>query len=259
LKTPNPLSQAISLPEQKSNKLVETPAASSGKKTNKPIANPQMPSTSLDPTPKNIQEVIQQDFPAVPTNRRGVNRFNRGPFQKSTWRKRGKPYEKTLTTSDPIQVSSDLESPHKRLREVSIDELEPHRRTKYEPTSPYKPPITPTSQMPTLDPKTDRHSTSFKGSKPSFEIFYPAPAIEKLQQENFQLLQQLEERKTLDMHLHHDNAILQAKVNSLQQLVDDMTKTNHNPRAQLKQHKKHKTKSSQQEGEASKANPSQQS
>jgi predicted RNase H-like nuclease (RuvC/YqgF family) len=60
------------------------------------------------------------------------------------------------------------------------------------------------------------------------------------------------------MHLHHDNAILQEKVNSLQRLVDEMTKTNRNLRAQLKQHKRHKTKSSQQEGEASKANPSQQ-
>jgi hypothetical protein len=78
-----------------------------------------MPSISLDPTPKKLQEVIQQDFPTVPTNRRGANRFNRGPFRKSTRSTRGKPYAKPLTTSDPIQVSSDLESPHKRLREVS--------------------------------------------------------------------------------------------------------------------------------------------
>jgi hypothetical protein len=95
-------------------------------------------------------------------------------------------------------VSSDLESPHKRLREVSADELKPQRKTKSEPTSPHQPPITPTSQMPTPDPKNDRHSTYFKGSKPSSEISDPAPAIEKLQQENFQLLQQLEDRKTLD-------------------------------------------------------------
>jgi predicted RNase H-like nuclease (RuvC/YqgF family) len=112
--------------------------------------------------------------------------------------------------------------------------------------------------MPTPDPKTDRHSAYLKGSKPSSEISDPAPAIEKLQQENFQVLQQLEERKTLDTHLHHDNAILQEKVNSLQRLVDDMTKTNRNLRAQLKQHKRHKKKYSQQEGEASKADPSQQ-
>ena len=55
----------------------------------------------------------------------------------------------------------------------------------------------------------------------------------------FQLLQQLEERKTLDMHIHHDNAILQAKVNSLQWLVDEMTKTDRNLRAQLKQHRRY--------------------
>jgi hypothetical protein len=215
-----------------------------------------MPSTSIDPAPKKLQEIIQQDFPVVPTNRRGANRFNRGYFQKITRNTRGKRYEKTLTTSDPIQVSSDIEIPHKRLRKVSAEELKPHRKTKSEHTSPHKPLVNPTSHMPTLDPKTDRIYTSFKGSKPSFEISNLAPTIEKLQQENDHLLQQLEERKTLDEHLHHDNTILQAKVNSLQRLVDKMTKTNRNLRAQLKQHKRHKRKSSGQEGEASKANPS---
>jgi hypothetical protein len=261
-RTPNPPAQTISLPEQ-FKKLVDTPASSSGKKTKskdqrKPIANLQMPSISLDPTPKNLQEVIQQDFPIVPTNRRGANRFDKGPFRKSTQSTREKPYAKPLPTSDPIQVSSDLESPHKRLREVSVNELEPQRKTKSEPTSPYQPPITPTSPMPTPDPKNDRLSTSFKGSKPSSEITDSAPAIEKLQKENFQLMQQLEERKTIDTHLHHDNAVLQAKVNSLQWLVDEMTKSNRSLRAQLKQHKKHKAKSSQQEGEASKVDPPQQ-
>ena len=70
--------------------------------------------------------------------------------------------------------------------------------------------------MPTLDPKTDRLSTSLKGPKPSSEITDYAPTIEELQKENHQLLQQLEERKTIDGHLHHDNALLQTKVNSLQ-------------------------------------------
>jgi hypothetical protein len=122
-------------------------------------------------------------------------------------------------------VSSDLESPHKRLREVFVDGLEPLRKTKSEPTSPYQSPITPTSPMPTLDPKTNRLSASLKGSKPSSEIIDSAPTIEKLQKENHHLLQQLEERKTIDTHLHHDNAVLQAKVNSLQRLVDEMTKS----------------------------------
>jgi glutamate mutase epsilon subunit len=110
--------------------------------------------------------------------------------------------------------------------------------------------------MPTPDHKTDRHYTSFKGSKPSSKIFDLALAIEKLQQENFQLLQQLEDSKTLDTHFHHDNSILQEKMNSLQRLIDEMTKTNRNLRAQLKQHKRHKTKSSRQKGEASKVDPS---
>jgi uncharacterized membrane-anchored protein YhcB (DUF1043 family) len=68
----------------------------------------------------------------------------------------------------------------------------------------------------------------------------------------------LEERKTLDTHFNHDNAFLQVKVNSLQRLVDEMTKSNRNLRAQLKQHKKHKATSSRQEGEASKVDPPQQ-
>jgi hypothetical protein len=83
-RTPKSLAQTIYLPEQYK-KLVDIPASSSGKKTKskdqkKPIINPPMPSISLDPTPKNIQEVIQQDFPIVPTNRRGANRFGKGPF-----------------------------------------------------------------------------------------------------------------------------------------------------------------------------------
>jgi predicted RNase H-like nuclease (RuvC/YqgF family) len=112
--------------------------------------------------------------------------------------------------------------------------------------------------MPTPDPKNGRHSSSLKVSKPSYEIIDPAPTIEKLQKENFQLLQQLEDRKTMDTHLHHDNEVLQEKVNSLQRLVDEMTKSNRNLRAQLKQHKRHTTKYSQQEGEASKVDPPQQ-
>jgi hypothetical protein len=68
----------------------------------------------------------------------------------------------------------------------------------------------------------------------------------------------LEERKTIDAHHHHDNAFLQAKVNFLQRLVDEMTKFNHSLRAQLKKHKRHKAKPSQQEGEAYKVDPPQQ-
>jgi hypothetical protein len=87
-RTPNPLAQAISLLEQYK-KLVDIPTSSSGKKTKskdqkKPINNCPMPSISLDPTPKKLQEVIQQDFPIVPTNRRGSNQFGKGPFRKST-------------------------------------------------------------------------------------------------------------------------------------------------------------------------------
>ena len=47
----------------------------------------------------------------------------------------------------------------------------------------------------------------------------------------------------MDRHLHHDNAVLQAKVNSIQWLVDQMTNENHSLHAQLKHQKRAKTKS----------------
>jgi hypothetical protein len=112
--------------------------------------------------------------------------------------------------------------------------------------------------MPTLDPKFDKLTTSLKGPKPSLEIIDSAPTIEDIQRENHQLLQQLEERKTIDAHLHHDNVVLQAKVNSLQRLFDGMTQSNRSLRAQLKQHKRQKAKPTQQEGEPSKVDPPQQ-
>jgi hypothetical protein len=134
-KTPNSLAQTLSLPEQYQ-KLVDIPTSSSRKKTKnkdqkKPIVDPPMPSFSLDPTPKNPQEVMQQDFPIIPTNKRGANRFGKGPFQKSTRNIRTKPYAKPPPSSDPIQVSSDLESPHKKPREVSVYGLEPLKNITY--------------------------------------------------------------------------------------------------------------------------------
>jgi hypothetical protein len=76
-RTPNPLAQILSLSEQYK-KLVDIPASSSGKNTKskyqkKPVVNPPMPSIFLDPTPKNLQELIQKDFPIIPVNRRGAN------------------------------------------------------------------------------------------------------------------------------------------------------------------------------------------
>jgi len=64
-----------------------------------------------------------------------------------------------------------------------------------------------------------------------------------LQQENGQLAQHIGEYETLDRHLHHDNVVIQAKVNSLQCLVDDMTTTNHSLRMKLKHRKGSKKKS----------------
>jgi hypothetical protein len=71
--------------------------------------------------------------------------------------------------------------------------------------------------MPTSSSKDDIPSTSIKGSKSSsFEPSNHIPVIEKSQQENAQLLQQLEERKNMDRHLHYDNVVLQTKVNYIQ-------------------------------------------
>jgi hypothetical protein len=41
-----------------------------------------MPSTSLDPTPKNIQEVIQQDFPVVPQIGEEIIDLIEDPFER---------------------------------------------------------------------------------------------------------------------------------------------------------------------------------
>jgi hypothetical protein len=76
-RTPNSLAKTLSLPEQYQN-LVDIPTSSTGKKTKskdqkKPIVDPPIPSLSLDPTPKNLQEVMQQDLPIIPTNKRGDN------------------------------------------------------------------------------------------------------------------------------------------------------------------------------------------
>jgi hypothetical protein len=79
-----------------------------------------------------------------------------------------------------------------------------------------------------------------------------SPTVEQLQQENAQLTQRLGEYETLDHHLQHDNVVLQAKVNSLQHLVDDMTTTNHNLRMKLKHRKRPKKKSPGHEEEAPK-------
>ena len=46
------------------------------------------------------------------------------------------------------------------------EELEPHRKTKSEPPSPYKSPVTPTSQMHTTDPKIDIHYTYLRDLSP---------------------------------------------------------------------------------------------
>jgi hypothetical protein len=194
LNTPNPPTQTISLSNQKAKKIVDSPAASSGKKIKKTIDNSPFPSTPIDPQLKKLQDAFQKDFPLVPTNRRESNRFKGESFGRSTWSTSGKSNVKPPKTLDPIQLSYDHEIPHKRLIEYFVEEIEPDKEVKYEPILSHKNSLTPSSQMTTSSSKVDIPSTFIKGSKPSyFEPSNHTRVIEKLQQENSQLLQQLEE------------------------------------------------------------------
>jgi hypothetical protein len=131
-------------------------------------------------------------------------------------------------------LSSDHEIPHKKLREYSAKEFEPAKEIKFEPVTPslpHKATVTPSPQIPTPSTKCDMPSTYTKKPKPSsLEQSDQFPTVEQLQKENAQLIQHLAKRETMDRHLHHDNVVLQAKVNSLQCLVDQMTTTNHSLR-----------------------------
>jgi hypothetical protein len=192
-KTPNPPVQTISLSDKKAKKIIDSPAASSGKKIKNPVDNSPLPSTPIDSKPKKLQDAFHQYFPSVPTKRRGANRFKGKSFRRSTRSMSGKPNIKPPSTSDPIQLSFDHESPHKRLKEVSAEESKPDKEVKYEPITPslpHKNIVTPSSQMPTPSSKVDIPSTSIKEPKPSsLEPSDQTPTIEKLQQENAHLLQ----------------------------------------------------------------------
>jgi hypothetical protein len=78
--TPSPPTQTIFMSEKKAKKIVDSPVASSGKKTKKHVDKSPMPSTRIDPQPKKLQDSFQQDFPSVPINRRGANRFKEESF-----------------------------------------------------------------------------------------------------------------------------------------------------------------------------------
>ena len=85
------------------------------------------------------------------------------------------------------------------------------------PSLPHKNNVTPSSKIPTPYFKVDIPYSSIKEPKSSsLDPSDQTLTIEKLQQENAQLLQQFAEQETVDRHLHHDNIVLQEKVNSLQ-------------------------------------------
>ena len=100
----------------------------------------------------------------------------------------GKPNIKPPSTSDPIQLSSDHESPHKKIKEVFVEEYNLDKEIKYElitPILPRKDNVTPSSQIPTPSSKIYITYTSTKELKPSsLEPSDKTPTIEKLQKEN---------------------------------------------------------------------------
>jgi hypothetical protein len=128
-------------------KFFDSPLASLSKKTKNHYDNSPLSSTHVDPQPKKLQDAFQQDFPLVPTNIRGTNWFKGESFRRSTQSTSGNPNVKPPSTLDPIQVSSDHEIPHKRRREVSVEEFEPDKEIKYEPIPSHKNSVSPASQM----------------------------------------------------------------------------------------------------------------
>jgi hypothetical protein len=55
--------------DQKAKKIVDSPTTSSGKKIENLADNSPLPSTTVDPQPKKLQDAFQKDFPSVPTKR----------------------------------------------------------------------------------------------------------------------------------------------------------------------------------------------
>ena len=61
-----------------------------------------------------------------------------------------------------------------------------------------------------------------------------AQGVEYFQQRNLDLTKQLQEHIRLDRFIKQKNAVLKTKVTSLQTLVDDITRSNHSLRKQLR-------------------------
>ena len=61
-----------------------------------------------------------------------------------------------------------------------------------------------------------------------------AQGVEYFQQRNLELTKQLQEYVLLDRFVKQENAVLKTKVASLQTLVDDITRSNHSLRKQLR-------------------------
>jgi hypothetical protein len=98
---------------------------------------------------------------------------------------------------DHIQLSSDHESPHKKIKEVFVEQYNIDKEIKSELITwslPHKDSVTPSSQIPTPSSKIYITYTSTKELKPSsLEPSDQSPTIEKFQKENSQLLQHLVE------------------------------------------------------------------
>ena len=106
------------------------------KKAKKPIVDPQLSTTPIGYKQKKMHDSFHHYFPPIPTRRRGANRFKGKPFRRSTRSIIGKSNTNPPITLDPIQLSFDHESPHKKLKEDSAGESKPAKETKSEPVTP---------------------------------------------------------------------------------------------------------------------------
>jgi hypothetical protein len=92
------------------------PTPSSSKNPKNPIVDPQLSSTPIESKEKKMKDSFYHDFPPIPTKRRGANRFKGKPSRMCTRSMVGKFNKNPPITLDPIQLSSDHEIPHKKLK-----------------------------------------------------------------------------------------------------------------------------------------------
>ena len=154
--------------------------------------------------------------------------FSNRRFTRSMAAKEGR---KESKGKEPVHVelsSSNASSAH----DNSDSPGSPHHSTM---SSPVSEPLLPASPSKS-SLKSAKASLSKSGSKStkSHKSEASAQGIDYFRQKNFKLTKKLQEYVRLDRFIKQENAILKAKVASLQTLVDEVTGTNRSLRKQLK-------------------------